>query len=422
MLLKRCCRKAISTVDIVWTLRGYPRFNSTTHEQIPVQTNPSIDFAPGRKIAWLTHRSLIEVKGKDNTALLQYVCTNNVKSMNDDLPLIYSVVLGAKKYGNVSHDILIYRGTEGQYFIECDRFHVEVTEYYARKKNFQTGKGSLVKLLEQYIIQQELDVKVSKSVKQICCVFHPGLTIRDHGFRDHATLVKKLYPVLTNEEQIYPDPRCSHQLGARILTEDADALLQRINPTHYSVVPVAHYKRHRYMLGVNEGFKEMGFGMGSTGQFNVDFLGGLDNKKNVPYIGHEFVQHGESPRKRVLPVWLENRPGLDISQLGKGKGKGKDIFFGDRKIGHLVELNSTHPRKEMISVTKKKRSVMEEQDVFVGIGVIDFRKHILRNALSFDTTELYTLGSGETGTEKIRIVSFNPDWWPLWYLSATRRV
>ena len=76
----------------------------------------------------------------------------------------------------------------------------------------------------------------------------------------------------------------------------------------------------------------------------------------------------------------------------------------------------------MTVTNEKKKSVLQEQDVYVGIGCIDFRKYVLRNALSFSTTELYMLASHKEEAEKIRIVSFTPDWWPLWYLTVTQRI
>ena len=388
-----CCR-FLSTADENWT-------DPLTH---PSQMTKAIP--PARKIALLKHRILIEVSGKGSTGLLQHMVTQDITKMNDERPVVYAVVLGKWKYGNVLHDVLIYK-CEDRYFVECD----DVTKGRSKMLN-------LIELFEQCALQKELDVTINESSKQVCCVFQPGLTIRDHAFCNHASLVNKLSDVLNEEEDnAYPDPRCS-QLGARVITNDASELLSRVDPLYYEVgVGLDAYRRHRYMLGVAEGFTEMGYGRGSATEYNVDYLGGLDDKKEVGYEGWEYVKERRDPRKRILPLWLENKAGGYTSS----RLHGADIFHQSRVVGKLINY-SYAPRKQLMSVRVRKKHVVENVDVLVGLSCMDYRKHIVgSDALSFDTSELYMLPDPRKEDEKIRIASFTPDWWPLWYVIATHR-
>jgi len=360
--MQRCSRYVSSTI--------------TTGTRRLLSKNTSDNRKAPRKIAPLSHRSLIEVNGKDGGQLLQGLITNDMNTLNvSSNPLLYSMLLNEK--GRIVNDLLIYKWDDEQYFMECDKSEDE----------------NLVNLLKRYKLRKKVDLRTRPDV-EVCSVFYPDITITHGSYCRYNTLINNLD--LDHEtERSFKDPRFP-QFGARVLINSYESLLQRVDSSNHDAVDVDVYHKHRYTLGVSEGIDEMAGGIPL--QHNLEWLEGVKFDKGC-YIGQESVariHHTGQVRKRVMPLVFN----MHVDEMA-----GASIYHSSGgKVGQVLAC----------SRIPKQSDKLRNQDAFpfVGIGMINLKAGMDEESMSA-TTKLY-LDIG--GDNSVKVASVAPDWWPIWFL------
>ncbi|XP_057290998.1 putative transferase CAF17 homolog, mitochondrial [Hydractinia symbiolongicarpus] len=250
----------------------------------------------------LSHRSVVQVQGRDSLKLLQGLLTNDMTLLSKT-NVIYSMVLNVQ--GRVECDVLIYNGEENEYLVECDTEAVE----------------KITQLLRRYKLRSKVKFELLQDVKTYCLFSEPER-------------INKI-----SIGNLYKDPRLP-DLGHRILTRtNTDDLLKNLK-THadVNVEPIVSYVETRYKLGISEGVAEVDNAIPL--EHNIVFLNGVSFNKGC-YIGQELVaraHHTGVIRKRIMPLrFLTNSvmatPGCHIlnqkeKRIGKVIGRNGEYGIG----------------------------------------------------------------------------------------------
>lgn len=268
-----------------WRMLFSPRVHVSNH------TNAFSTESTCMRLVPLSHRSVVQVQGRDSLKLLQGLLTNDMALLSKT-NVIYSMVLNVQ--GRVECDVLIYNGEENEYLVECDTEAVE----------------KITQLLKRYKFRSKVKFEKLQDVETYCL------------FSEHQNINK------INIRNLYMDPRLPH-LGHRILTRtNTDDLLKNLKThTDVNVEPIDNYVETRYKLGISEGVAEVDNAIPL--EHNIAFLNGVSFNKGC-YIGQELVaraHHTGVIRKRIMPLrFLTNSvmatPGcLVLNQKEKRVGK-----------------------------------------------------------------------------------------------------
>ncbi|OQV19661.1 putative transferase CAF17-like protein, mitochondrial [Hypsibius exemplaris] len=250
------------------------------------------------RTARLETRSVVRVHGKDASAFLQGLITNDIHLLDasaDGGPRsIYSLMLNLQ--GRVMFDLFIYtdasRREEGGFLVDCDALLeeklVKHLKAFKLRKDVSVESASAVGVRINFPEKAVGSVMAGKSLEEKISSHQSS-----EGLSDHLKI---------------PDPRLP-LLGYRSLF----GLKESAEAGNSPVVDETAYRRFRYRVGVPEGSLELPPGECFPLESNADYLAGVHFHKGC-YLGQELTartHHTGVVRKRLMPVAIE---GLTVGQ------------------------------------------------------------------------------------------------------------
>jgi len=239
----------------------------------------------------LPHRGVMEIEGEDRALFLQGLITNDIHLVTPKRS-IYTLFLTPQ--GRFLYDFFIME-EEGVYFLEGETSHLE----------------SLLKKFALYKLRSKINLKL-----------RPDLKV-------HAFWGEGVPHVLGLEEEpgytrngIFVDPRLV-ELGVRTLS---------LTPSpSVALATLQDYDRHRLLLGVPEGNKDVIPEKSIPLECGMDELNAISWTKGC-YMGQELTartKHRGLVRKRLLPVKIE----------GDAPDPGAKIFLKEEPVGEMRSHN-----------------------------------------------------------------------------------
>jgi folate-binding protein YgfZ len=243
------------------------------------------------KIARLTDRGVISVKGSDSEKLLQGLVTNDLEGLEQGAAR-HAALLSPQ--GKILFDFFVVR-VAGGYLLDV-----------AAAK-----AADLVKRLTLYKLRADVAIADISSDFAVYAVWNEGAA----GLTKARTCIN------------FKDPR-HPSMGIRWLTEAPP-------PPDRQVVELAHtdYDALRVRLGVPEGGKDYDFGDAYPHEADFDLFNGVSFTKGC-YVGQEIVarmQNKTVVRKRVVKI-----------SAAKPLVSGTDVLLGDIPIGRVGTIDGAH--------------------------------------------------------------------------------
>lgn len=219
-------------------------------------------------ITHLKHRKIIHLKGPDKRSFLQGLITQDVNDITSK-KAIYAALLNPQ--GRFLYDLLISEDEEGEWLIDCE--HPE----------------ELIKRLMLFKLRSHIELTYRKDWK-VYALWNKGQIDLPPQFMGGNSFV---------------DPRTS-QLGYRWYSSEAFA--------DHNLLPLESYDKHRILLGIPDGGRDIPLQKGIILEYNFNELNGVSWKKGC-YIGQELIartHHVGAVRKRLLPIIIEGlKPEID---------------------------------------------------------------------------------------------------------------
>lgn len=286
------CLRAVSSRSLTTTTR-----NDSNHlpKLTKVPTTPRFDRPLSRHLSQsarsaqnssvaaiipLTHRRLIEVKGRDTPKFLQGLTTQNVDPSRRDG--WYTGFLNAQ--GRVLFDCFVYPtlrdGQDWSGLIEVD--------------------GKMAKALAGHLKRHKLRSKVS-----IRLIDDGEWNIWASWGHDHSG---EGHSVLNAVDGIkMPDPRAP-DFGQRMVLSHASSqkLADSLSSSDIGEGSLSSYTIRRYLHGIAEGPDEILPESSLPMEYNMDYMHGIDFRKGC-YVGQELTirtKHTGVVRKRILPIQM----------------------------------------------------------------------------------------------------------------------
>lgn len=266
-----------------------------------------------------TNRSLVQVNGKEASAFLQGLITNDMNHLLEGATSMYSMMLNTQ--GRVVFDTIIYKRHEESYVVECDCEKVD----------------HLLRHLKIYKVRRKIDIKLLEDFN-VWAVFEPELDMNDITQVDVESLYlnpKAESEVLlqlkdtVSDVIVTRDPRMKY-LGHRLVVPNKNHITDVVSGAELGK---HFFKLLRYKLGVGEGLQELPPTKCLPLEANLDYLHGVSFHKGC-YIGQELTArtyHTGVVRKRYMPlVFSGDASSLDydtniINEKGKSVGKVRGI-------------------------------------------------------------------------------------------------
>lgn len=251
------------------------------------------------KIARLTDRGVVSVRGSDSKKLLQGLITNDLERLDAasaDHTGLHAALLSPQ--GKILFDFFVAR-VAGGYLLDV-----------ALAK-----AGDLVKRLAMYKLRADAAITDASNRFVVFALWGDGAA--SHGE--------------TSESVSITDPRDA-RLGLRILAQsqfadDVASATTGSNANH------AEYDAHRVALGVPEGGKDYEYGDAYPHEANFDLFDGVSFTKGC-YVGQEVVarmQNKTVVRKRVVKI-SANAP----------LTSGVDVLQGEAPIGRVGTVDGAN--------------------------------------------------------------------------------
>lgn len=208
-------------------------------------------------ITHLAHRSLLRLSGPDKIPFLQGLVTNDVTKISYQHPLYAAFLTPQGKFLN---DLFIIETIDGDWLIDSE------------------NANDLLKRLSLYKLRSNIVLTDLKETYSVYAVWGDVAPPKD------ITIA---------------DPRLPH-LGQRWYVPSDVIFTMPLSP-------LEDYDRHRILLGVGDGSRDVPVQKGVILEHNFNELGAIDWKKGC-YMGQELIARthyrGEI-RKRLLPVKIE---------------------------------------------------------------------------------------------------------------------
>ncbi len=217
------------------------------------------------KIALLTDRGVVTVKGEDAEKLIQGVISNDMKLLATQTALHTGVL---SPQGKILFDVFVVKTPDG-YCLETAR----------------ESTAGLVDHFQHYKLRAKADV-VDESQNYVVAAIWGG------PYEPHGRGKQPIW---------FADPRLPAMGFRELMTIGSDWALAGEEADSASA---EEYHAHRIALGVPEGGKDYAFGDTYPHEALFDQLNGVSFKKGC-FIGQEVVarmQHRGTARKRVVPV------------------------------------------------------------------------------------------------------------------------
>jgi folate-binding protein YgfZ len=243
------------------------------------------------KIARLTDRSVVSVKGRDSKKLLQGLITNDLERLD-----------GAADHTGLHAALL---SPQGKIFF--DFFVAQTADAYLLEVALAKA-GDLVKRLAMYKLRADVTITDASDHFAVFALWGDGAA--SHGE--------------TSQSVHFTDPRDA-RLGLRILAE-AKFADDVVSATTGSNANQAEYDAHRVALGAPEGGKDYEFGDTYPHEADFDLLNGVSFTKGC-YVGQEVVarmQNKTVVRKRVVKI-----------SASAPLTSGVDVLLGEAPVGHV---------------------------------------------------------------------------------------
>lgn len=197
------------------------------------------------RIAKLTDRKIVRIRGRDSTKYLQGIITNDMQCFNDQSRrCLYTMLLNS--HGRVLFDALIFSipGEADEYFLETDEAATE----------------GVIKHLKTYKLRAKVEVDDASKEVEPWVVFSGDESISVGASSNDKILAVK-------------DPRLG-PLGMRIVVPWNQSPVDILKIREHVPVTSAVYKEERYKLGVAEGLDEITSGNALPLDYNLALLNG----------------------------------------------------------------------------------------------------------------------------------------------------
>ncbi|MGD9866839.1 MAG: folate-binding protein YgfZ [Hyphomicrobiales bacterium] len=236
---------------------------------------------PACKIAELTDRSVLSMRGADAHKFLQGLVTSDVDRAKDG-KAVHAALLAPQ--GKILFDFFVVGHGDG-YLLDCP----------------QALAADLARRLTFYKLRAKVEIADMSESHRVFALWDG-----EAKTPDGAT--------------IFADPRLA-EMGQRLIAPPgAEA------SCGCDIASEADYHARRIALGVPEGGKDFAYGDTFPHEADYDQLGGVDFSKGC-YVGQEVVsrmQHRGTARKRVVPV-----------TAAAPVPAGADVLAGDFPIGKI---------------------------------------------------------------------------------------
>lgn len=270
------------------------------------QPGAGSDGVPGPLACYqLGHRSLLKIQGRDTSAFLQGIITNDMGLLEEpSCRAMYAHLLNVQ--GRTLFDIMLYSLKEVEagcgVFLECD----------------STITDSILKHLKVYKIRRKVTIDPC-----------PDLSVWAVLPQQTASGQQLEKPALSSPEKALvweADPR-TQEMGWRLVLDGETLPTDLIASCQKG--DAEEYHRHRYAIGLPEGVKDLPPGVALPLESNLVYMQGISFSKGC-YIGQELTartHHTGVVRKRLMPVRLST-PIQDLQdgaalQTEAGKPAGK---------------------------------------------------------------------------------------------------
>jgi tRNA-modifying protein YgfZ len=236
----------------------------------------------------LTQRGLARLGGPDARSFLQGLVSNDVDLLDDGHPL-YAALLTAQ--GRYLFDFILY-GQGDAILLEGERDRLP----------------ALVQRLSMYRLRAQVTIENLGPELAVLAVFGPG-----------SEVLEASAGVL-----VAADPRLS-ELGTRVVLPPS-AVDGFIAAYGLTTAPILAYERHRLILGVPDGSRDLVPERALLLESGFEELHGVSFTKGC-FVGQELTartKHRALVKKRLLPVRLEGplpAPGTPVTRGGRDAGE-----------------------------------------------------------------------------------------------------
>jgi folate-binding protein YgfZ len=233
----------------------------------------------------LSHRNVIRLSGDDRRDFLQGLISNDIHLCTPDHP-IYAALLTPQ--GKFVHDFFVH-DDNNSFLIDCETLRTD----------------DLIQRLSAYKLRTQISLERVPDIN-VGAAWGPDLA--------------KILPILDAKISMAPDPRRS-DLGWRLLVP------KNANLDAFQIVSFVEYDRHRLLLGVPDGSRDMEIGKSTLLEATIDHLNGISWTKGC-YIGQELtarMHYRALMKKRLYPVRI----------TGTEAALGTLIYVGEHEIGEM---------------------------------------------------------------------------------------
>lgn len=333
-----------------------------------MQSRADKKIFPDNWVTKLTNRSILSIRGRDATDLLQNTTTQdmNLFKESEDRAAIYTSFLTVK--GKTMYDAIVVKpklaaqtDEDMEYWVDIHEEDIDALRKhlrrYALRKNLQIEDISHI--IKSFSIQSLLGINRSEENKE--GYFYPDLQDRVEMFESDEFPGRQETDIAA-----FVDPRSVSQ-GVRVLcAEESFEFESQDMPMSYD--PKLHYDLFRMTIGIPEGSKEMG------NQFplnvNLHQLNGASFTKGC-YLGQELTQrtyHTGVVRKVALPFLIDSLPQDDDSKLGLSADNFSPMRLIDQ--GFDLELKGT----EIKDAKGKRLGKVIASNKNLGIAMVDLSR------------------------------------------------
>ena len=337
-------------------------------QDIAMQSRADKKIFPDNWVTKLTNRSILSIRGRDATDLLQNTTTQdmNLFKESEDRAAIYTSFLTVK--GKTMYDAIVVKpklaaqtDEDMEYWVDIHEEDIDALRKhlrrYALRKNLQIEDISHI--IKSFSIQSLLGINRSEENKE--GYFYPDLQDRVEMFESDEFPGRQETDIAA-----FVDPRSVSQ-GVRVLcAEESFEFESQDMPMSYD--PKLHYDLFRMTIGIPEGSKEMG------NQFplnvNLHQLNGASFTKGC-YLGQELTQrtyHTGVVRKVALPFLIDSLPQDDDSKLGLSADNFSPMRLIDQ--GFDLELKGT----EIKDAKGKRLGKVIASNKNLGIAMVDLSR------------------------------------------------
>jgi tRNA-modifying protein YgfZ len=259
----------------------------------------------------LAHRGIVAIGGEDRRSFLQGLISNDIQQCTPDHPL-YAALLTPQ--GKFLHDLFIL-DEQKVFLVDCESARAD----------------DLLKRLNTYKLRAKVTLENVVNDYEVWAMWGKDLTVP-------ATPLS------------FADPRLP-QLGQRMIVKKENA------PEQGQQEEFAAYDKHRIMLGVPDGSRDMIVEKSTLLECNLDRLNAISWTKGC-YMGQELtarMHHRGLVKKRLFPVTLE----------GPAPAFGALITLNGEEIGDM-RSSRENVGLALLNIDKTQQALTEKATMLCG--------------------------------------------------------